>query len=43
MAAIQTALLAEMPYPKLRDAIIAHLTVVEGLGPLFESVPLRSL
>ena len=41
MAAIQTAMLAEMPYTKLRDAVIAHLTVAEGLGPLFESVPPR--
>ena len=42
MAAIQTAMLAEMPYTKLRDAVIAHLTVAEGLGPLFESVPPRA-
>jgi pyruvate/2-oxoglutarate dehydrogenase complex dihydrolipoamide dehydrogenase (E3) component len=42
MAAIQTAILAEMPYTKLRDAVIAHLTVAEGLGPLFEGVPLRA-
>jgi pyruvate/2-oxoglutarate dehydrogenase complex dihydrolipoamide dehydrogenase (E3) component len=41
MAAIQTAMLAEMPYPKLRDAVLAHLTIAEGLGPLFESVPMR--
>ncbi|NLS07394.1 FAD-dependent oxidoreductase [Rhizobium sp. P32RR-XVIII] len=42
MAAVQTAMLAELPYPKLRDAVIAHLTVAEGLGPLFGSVPARS-
>jgi pyruvate/2-oxoglutarate dehydrogenase complex dihydrolipoamide dehydrogenase (E3) component len=42
MAAIQTAMLAELPYPRLRDAVIAHLTVAEGLGPLFQSVPARS-
>jgi pyruvate/2-oxoglutarate dehydrogenase complex dihydrolipoamide dehydrogenase (E3) component len=40
-AAIQTAMLAELPYTKLRDAVIAHLTVAEGLGPLFESLPLQ--
>src|SRR6202030_1122728 len=40
MAAIQTAMLADLPYTRLRDAVIAHLTVAEGLGPLFESVPL---
>jgi pyruvate/2-oxoglutarate dehydrogenase complex dihydrolipoamide dehydrogenase (E3) component len=39
MAVIQTAMLAGLPYPRLRDAVIAHLTVAEGLGPLFESVP----
>jgi pyruvate/2-oxoglutarate dehydrogenase complex dihydrolipoamide dehydrogenase (E3) component len=43
MAAIQTAMLAEMPYTKLRDAVVAHLTVAEGLGPLFENVPPRPL
>jgi pyruvate/2-oxoglutarate dehydrogenase complex dihydrolipoamide dehydrogenase (E3) component len=39
MAAIQMAMLADLPYTRLRDAVIAHLTVAEGLGPLFESVP----
>jgi len=43
MAAIQTAMLAELPYTRLRDAVIAHLTVAEGLGPLFGNVPARSL
>jgi pyruvate/2-oxoglutarate dehydrogenase complex dihydrolipoamide dehydrogenase (E3) component len=38
MAAVQTAMLAELPYPKLRDAVIAHLTVAEGLGPLLSRV-----
>lgn len=38
MAAIQTAMLADLSYTKLRDAVIAHLTVAEGLGPLFESL-----
>ena len=42
MAAIQTAMLAELPYTRLRDAVIAHLTVAEGLGPLFGNVPARS-
>jgi pyruvate/2-oxoglutarate dehydrogenase complex dihydrolipoamide dehydrogenase (E3) component len=41
MAAVQTAMLADLPYTKLRDAVIAHLTVAEGLGPLFEGVPPR--
>jgi pyruvate/2-oxoglutarate dehydrogenase complex dihydrolipoamide dehydrogenase (E3) component len=42
MAAVQTAMLADLPYTKLRDAVIAHLTFAEGLGPLLESVPARS-
>jgi pyruvate/2-oxoglutarate dehydrogenase complex dihydrolipoamide dehydrogenase (E3) component len=42
MAVVQTAMLAELPYPKLRDAVIAHLTIAEGLGPLFSNVPARS-
>ncbi|WP_245287035.1 FAD-dependent oxidoreductase [Bradyrhizobium sp. Tv2a-2] len=43
MAVIQTAMIAGMPYPKLRDAVIAHLTVSEGFGPLFANVPARSM
>jgi pyruvate/2-oxoglutarate dehydrogenase complex dihydrolipoamide dehydrogenase (E3) component len=42
MAAIQTAMLAELPYTKLRDAVITHLTVAEGLGPLLGNLPARS-
>ncbi|HEX4366400.1 MAG TPA: mercuric reductase, partial [Rhodopila sp.] len=42
MAAVQTAMLAELPYTKLRDAVIAHLTIAEGLGPLFAGVPPRA-
>ena len=41
MAAVQTAMLAGMPYTKLRDAMIAHLTVAEGLGPLLANVQAR--
>ena len=41
MSAIQTAILAELPYTKLRDAVFAHLTVAEGFGPLFENIPPR--
>ena len=43
MAAVQTAMLADLPYPKLRDAVITHLTMAEGLGPLFSNVPSRSV
>jgi pyruvate/2-oxoglutarate dehydrogenase complex dihydrolipoamide dehydrogenase (E3) component len=41
MAVVQTAMLAELPYPKLRDAILAHPTMAEGLGDLFANVPPR--
>jgi pyruvate/2-oxoglutarate dehydrogenase complex dihydrolipoamide dehydrogenase (E3) component len=41
MAAMQTAMLAGLPYPRLRDAVIAHLTMAEGLGPLLANVPPR--
>ena len=41
MATMQTAMLAGLPYPKLRDAVIAHLTGAEGLGLLLGNVPPR--
>jgi pyruvate/2-oxoglutarate dehydrogenase complex dihydrolipoamide dehydrogenase (E3) component len=40
---VQTAMLADLPYPRLRDAVIAHPTMAEGLGPLFSNVPARSV
>ena len=42
MTAVQTAMLADLPYPRLRDAVIAHLTIAEGLGPLLANVPPHS-
>ena len=42
MASVQTAMLADLPYPRLRDAVLAHPTMAEGLGSLFENVPPRS-
>jgi pyruvate/2-oxoglutarate dehydrogenase complex dihydrolipoamide dehydrogenase (E3) component len=42
IAVVQTAMLADLPYPKLRDAILAHPTMSEGLGDLFANVPPRS-
>jgi pyruvate/2-oxoglutarate dehydrogenase complex dihydrolipoamide dehydrogenase (E3) component len=42
MAAVQTAMLADLPFSKLRDAVITHLTMAEGLGPLLSNVPARS-
>jgi len=37
-AVVQTAMLAGMPYMGLREAIIAHPTMAEGLGALFANV-----
>jgi pyruvate/2-oxoglutarate dehydrogenase complex dihydrolipoamide dehydrogenase (E3) component len=39
MAVVQTAMLADLPYGRLRDAIMTHLTMAEGLGPLLSNVP----
>jgi pyruvate/2-oxoglutarate dehydrogenase complex dihydrolipoamide dehydrogenase (E3) component len=39
MAVVQTAMLAGMPYTGLRDAILAHPTMAEGLNALFSEVP----
>ena len=39
MAVVQTAMLAGMPYSALRDAILAHPTMAEGLGVLLANVP----
>ncbi len=41
LAAVQTAMLADLPYPRLRDAILTHPTMAEGLGSLFSNVPSR--
>jgi pyruvate/2-oxoglutarate dehydrogenase complex dihydrolipoamide dehydrogenase (E3) component len=41
MAAVQTAMLAKLPYPALRDAVLAHPTTAEGLNSLFAAVPGR--
>jgi pyruvate/2-oxoglutarate dehydrogenase complex dihydrolipoamide dehydrogenase (E3) component len=43
MAAVQTAMLADLPYPRLRDGILAHPTMAEGLSSLFSRVPPRSV
>jgi pyruvate/2-oxoglutarate dehydrogenase complex dihydrolipoamide dehydrogenase (E3) component len=39
MAAVQTAILAGLPYTAMRDAILAHPTMAEGLVSLFSNVP----
>ena len=41
MAAVQTAMIAGLPYTGLRDAVLAHPTMAEGLGALFSNVPQR--
>jgi len=38
-AVVQTAMLAGMPYTGLRDAIITHPTMAEGLVALFSNIP----
>jgi len=42
LATVQLAMLTGVPYPALRDAIIAHPTMPEALVPLLLSVPARS-
>jgi pyruvate/2-oxoglutarate dehydrogenase complex dihydrolipoamide dehydrogenase (E3) component len=42
MAVVEMALLAGLPYTRLRDAVLAHPTMAEGLGFLFSNVPPRS-
>jgi pyruvate/2-oxoglutarate dehydrogenase complex dihydrolipoamide dehydrogenase (E3) component len=37
MGAVQIAMIAGLPYTALRDAVLAHPTLVEGLIPLFSS------
>jgi pyruvate/2-oxoglutarate dehydrogenase complex dihydrolipoamide dehydrogenase (E3) component len=41
MAVVHTAMLADLPYTRLRDADFAHPTMAEGLGVLFSNVPPR--
>jgi pyruvate/2-oxoglutarate dehydrogenase complex dihydrolipoamide dehydrogenase (E3) component len=38
MAVVQTAMLGGLPYTVFRNAVLAHPTMVEGLGALFASV-----
>jgi len=40
MSAVQIAMSASLPYTRLRDAILTHPTLVEGLIPLFSSAPI---
>jgi pyruvate/2-oxoglutarate dehydrogenase complex dihydrolipoamide dehydrogenase (E3) component len=42
VAVMQIAILANLPYTKLRDAAITHPTIAEGLGVLLTNLPSRS-
>jgi pyruvate/2-oxoglutarate dehydrogenase complex dihydrolipoamide dehydrogenase (E3) component len=39
MAVVQVAMLAGLPYTALRDAVLTHPTMAEGLAALFSTVP----
>lgn len=41
MTIVQTAMLGDLPFTMLRDAIIAHPTLAEGLNMLFANIPPR--
>jgi pyruvate/2-oxoglutarate dehydrogenase complex dihydrolipoamide dehydrogenase (E3) component len=43
IAAVQTAMLANLKYSTLRDAVLAHPTMAEALDPLLSKVPPRSV
>jgi pyruvate/2-oxoglutarate dehydrogenase complex dihydrolipoamide dehydrogenase (E3) component len=39
LSSVQMAMAAGLPYTALRDAMLTHPTLVEGLIPLFSSAP----
>ena len=43
MAAVQTAMIARLPYSRLANAALAHPTMAEGLSMLFSNTPPRSV
>jgi pyruvate/2-oxoglutarate dehydrogenase complex dihydrolipoamide dehydrogenase (E3) component len=43
MAVVQTAMLAGLPYTRLRDAVLTHPTLAEGLGFLLANVPAHNV
>jgi pyruvate/2-oxoglutarate dehydrogenase complex dihydrolipoamide dehydrogenase (E3) component len=43
LAAVQTAMLGQLPYTVLRDAIFTHPTVAEGLVGLLAAVPAKAM
>jgi pyruvate/2-oxoglutarate dehydrogenase complex dihydrolipoamide dehydrogenase (E3) component len=42
VAAVQMTMLAGLPYTRLRDAVLTHPTMAEGLDLLLSNVPSRS-
>jgi pyruvate/2-oxoglutarate dehydrogenase complex dihydrolipoamide dehydrogenase (E3) component len=42
LSSAQITMVAGLPYTALRDAMLTHPTLVEGLIPLFSSIPLKS-
>lgn len=42
MAVVQMAMTAGLPYTAVRDSILTHPTMAEGLGVLFSAVPTRA-
>ena len=42
MASVQIAIIAGLPYTALRDAVLTHPTLLEGLIPLFSAMPAAS-
>ncbi len=41
MGAVQIAMIGKLPYTALRDAVLTHPTLMEGLIVLFSTVPPR--
>ena len=41
MAVVQVAMVAGLPFTALRDTVLTHPTMAEGLAALFSAVPLR--
>jgi pyruvate/2-oxoglutarate dehydrogenase complex dihydrolipoamide dehydrogenase (E3) component len=41
MGAVQLAMLGNLPFTTIRDAVLTHPTLIEGLIPLFSSVPAK--
>jgi len=39
LAAVQIAMMARLPYTAIRDAVLTHPTMAEGLNALFGNVP----